>query len=141
MAVALLGPKEPRLSLNRTVDGEKRPVLPLSWSLVVVFAINIIANLAANFKLFYPAMTTSLPDDCLETFIGCCPAWVRCGMSVFPPLLIGLGGGIEGWLAESTFNQYHHFIAFVILLGGLWASLLNYQALVAYLAYLVRCPS
>lgn len=31
VAVALIGPAEPRTRFNRVVDGEPRPVLPLSW--------------------------------------------------------------------------------------------------------------
>ena len=29
------------------------------------------------------------------------------------------GGAYEGWIAESSFNQWQHFIAFVILTLGL----------------------
>lgn len=124
VAVALLGPKEPRISLTRTVDGEERPALPLSWSLVLVFAINIVANLAANVKLFYPAIAASFPN--------LWPAGLVVG-SFASPILIGIGGGIEGWFAETSFNQHHHFIAFVTLLCGLTLSRLVYQILVTHL--------
>lgn len=126
-AVALLGPKEPRLGLTRTVDGEQRPVLPLSLSLVVVFAINVIANLAANIKLFSLAMEEKVPILFDGTVVV--SGWV---VSIVPTLLIAAGGAIEGYFAETSFNQWHHFIAFVTLLVGLLSSLQLYQHLVEF---------
>jgi hypothetical protein len=32
---------------------------------------------------------------------------------------VAAGGAYEGWIAESSFNQWNHFIAFVILTLGL----------------------
>lgn len=128
MAVALLGPKEPRLSLPRTVDGQPRPVLPLSVSLAVVFVINVVANLAANVCLFSDMMEDKIA---FPAFLGgfAIPGWV---LSVVPSLLIAAGGGIEGWFAEATFNQWHHFIAFVTLLSGLALSHVYYRELFDY---------
>ncbi|MBE9172705.1 hypothetical protein IQ216_06270 [Cyanobium sp. LEGE 06143] len=54
IAIALLGPSELRTSLFRVVDGEARPVLPLSWSLLIVFALNALANLISAHHFFGP---------------------------------------------------------------------------------------
>lgn len=112
MAIALLGPKEPRLGLTRLVDGEQRPVLPLSLSLTVVFGTNVIVNLAANVQLFSGSLEGSLP-----LFVGdaAIPAWI---VSIVPTLLIAAGGAIEGYVAETSFNQWDHFIAFVTFIAG-----------------------
>jgi hypothetical protein len=61
VAVALLGPHEPRLTLTRTIDGEKRPVLPLSWSLFLVFLANAVLNLYLNYTFFGPAIAAHWP--------------------------------------------------------------------------------
>lgn len=105
--IALLGPKEPRLELKRKVDGEDRPVLPLSVSLALVLAANVFLQLLACIKLFYPIFAGS----------GMAPALalVAC---ILPSTLQGAGGGIEGYFAESSFKQWQHLGAFLILLSG-----------------------
>ena len=39
--------------------------------------------------------------------------------ALLAPLTVAAGGAYEGWIAESSFNQWQHFIAFVILTLGL----------------------
>eukprot|EP00553_Chaetoceros_curvisetus_P014910 CAMPEP_0204643020 /NCGR_PEP_ID=MMETSP0718-20130828/356_1 /ASSEMBLY_ACC=CAM_ASM_000674 /TAXON_ID=230516 /ORGANISM="Chaetoceros curvisetus" /LENGTH=370 /DNA_ID=CAMNT_0051664049 /DNA_START=43 /DNA_END=1155 /DNA_ORIENTATION=+ len=106
--ISLLGPKEPRLELTRKVDGEDRPVLPLSISLTVVLAVNVIIQLLACVKLFYPIFAQS---DKLGTAIAVIA-------SILPSTLQGAGGAIEGYFAESSFKQWQHLGAFIILLAG-----------------------
>lgn len=126
MAVALLGPKEPPLGLTRVVDGQKRPALPLSLSLAVVFAINVIANLAANVKFFAPSMEEQVPLFSDGIVLS---GWV---LAIVPTLLIGAGGAIRAYIAETSFNQWHHLIALVSMLAGLSSSLQLYQHLVDF---------
>ena len=40
--------------------------------------------------------------------------------SIVPPLLIGVGGMVEGLLAETLFNQWLHFGAVVLFNVGMW---------------------
>ena len=123
-AVALLGPKEPRLGMTRMVNGQLRPALPLSLSLGAVFVLNVVANLGANMKLFSSAMEDKIPIFLSRTKI---PA---CLVSIVPTLLVTAGVAIEGWFAETTFNQWHHWMASVSLLAGLASSFLLYERLV-----------
>lgn len=105
--ISLLGPKEPRLDLKRTVNGVERPVLPLSQSLTAVLMVNVILQLVACLKIFYPVFTTG--------GLGVASAFVA---SLLPSSLQGAGGAIEGYFAESTFKQWQHLGAFLILLSG-----------------------
>ncbi len=105
--ISWLGPRNPRLTLTRKVDGEHRPVLPLAISLALVFAVNMVVVLFACIKLFYPI-------------------WAKAGMnpilavvcSILPTLMEGAGGAIEGYFAESTFKQWQHVGALSVLLVG-----------------------
>lgn len=105
--IGLLGPKEPRLNLNRKVDGVLRPVLPLSVSLTIVLAVNVVAQLAACLKIFYPVFRADGFNPVLAIV-----------MSILPSSLQGAGGAIEGYFAESSFRQWQHLGAFLILLSG-----------------------
>lgn len=132
--VATLGPKTPRTSFYRTVQGERRPYLPLSVSLLAVFAVNVVVNLAANYVVFQGCMR-SMISSLLVQFFGSAPALLLLPLTVLAsvsgPLVIAAGGAVEGYLAETSFNQWHHFIAFVILTAGLLLELAMYMALVA----------
>ena len=126
-AVALLGPKQPRLGLTRMVDGQQRPAMPLSLSLAGVYAINVIANLAASIKLFAPAVEEKVHFFSDTVLVS---GWV---LSIVPSLLIAAGWAIGGYIAETSFNQWHQFIAFVTLLVGLASSLQLHQHLVDFI--------
>ncbi|KAG2491306.1 hypothetical protein HYH03_010312 [Edaphochlamys debaryana] len=108
VAVALLGPHKGRPDFK--VNGE--PVLPLSWSLLLVFAVNVVANLVGYRVLFGDALA-ALPA------LGFIPQALAPWVPLLAPLAVAAGGAVEGAVAESTFNQWWHFIAFVILLAGL----------------------
>uniref|UniRef100_A0A7S0XDA8 Uncharacterized protein n=1 Tax=Chromulina nebulosa TaxID=96789 RepID=A0A7S0XDA8_9STRA len=125
--IALIGPKRPRLNLK--VFGQ--PVLPLSLSLTAVFAVNIIVNLFAAVHLLQPVLEKAWP---ILPFLGFIPKSIGAIiLSVAGPLLIGLGGAYEGGIAESTFNQWNHFIAFVILTLGLIVEYFIYSLALGHL--------
>ncbi len=119
LAVALMGPSEPRTRFNRVVDGEPRPVLPLAWSLLIVFALNALANLLAAHQFFGPTIAQAWPPSLLPWLGVVIPAWLVPWLALLAPLTVAAGGAYEGWIAESSFNQWQHFIAFVILTLGL----------------------
>lgn len=118
IAIALLGPSEPRTRFCRVVDGVPQPVLPLSWSLLIVFAINALANLLACHQFFGPTLVQAWPPSLLP-WLSVLPTWLVSWLSLLAPLTVAAGGAYEGWIAESSFNQWQHFIAFVILTLGL----------------------
>ncbi|QNI70972.1 hypothetical protein [Cyanobium sp. NS01] len=119
IAIALLGPSEPRTRFFRVVDGEARPVLPLSWSLLIVFALNALANLIACHHFFGPTIAEAWPPTLLPWLAAVVPAWLVPWLALLAPLTVAAGGAYEGWVAESSFNQWQHFIAFVLLTLGL----------------------
>jgi hypothetical protein len=114
IAVALLGPSEPRTAFRR----QGQPVLPLSWSLLIVFGLNALANLVACFHFFGPTLAQAWPPSLLP-WLAFVPVWLVPWFSLLAPLTVAAGGAYEGWIAESSFNQWHHFVAFVILTLGL----------------------
>jgi len=93
-------PKEPHIFGN--------PAFPLSAVSLIVFI------LAASLNL------------CAFGFIGINiyqdqPEILRVVKAILPVTLIAIGGVIEGLLAETTFNQWLHGLAFFILNIGFWA--------------------
>lgn len=129
--ISLLGPRTPRAGFPITLQGLARPVLPLSWSLTFVFAVQLVASLAAYIHLFYAPFSAGLAGwlSHLPAVLQPVVVYAAC---IFPPLLVGAGGAIEGAIAESTFNQWWHFTAFVILVAGLLAHYPAYGALIAH---------
>ncbi len=98
--IAFIGPQNPKA----TFTFNKQPVFPLALSMLAVFIINAIVNFIAYFYLFDAALIKAhLPIILAGT----------------APLLLMLGGVIEGVIAESTFNQWWHFIAVVFLNLGM----------------------
>ena len=98
--VAFTAPQNPKA----TFYFNHQPVFPLSISILVVFIINAIVNFVAYFYLF----NTALADANLPFLLA--------GLA---PILLMLGGVIEGIIAESTFNQWWHFIAVIFLNFGM----------------------
>ncbi len=102
--IAFIGPQNPKVTFKL----KEQPVLPLAASLLVVFIINAIVNLFAYWYLFSgPLSAADLPKI----------------FSLLVPLLVTLGGMIEGLMAESTFNQWWHFIAAVLINVGMFTEL------------------
>ena len=90
-------------------------------------AVNIVVNLFANYKLFHVATELKAVELGLPKQIG------GLILSVVAPILIGLGGIIEGLFAETYFLQSLHLIAFVVLVFGLIVSGGIYGVLFEYL--------
>lgn len=98
--IAFIGPQNPKA----TFYVNEQPVFPLSVSMSIVFIVNAVVNFFAYFHLFDTALATAnLPI-------------VLAGVA---PALLMLGGVIEGVIAESTFNQWWHFIAVIFLNLGM----------------------
>ncbi len=129
MAVALLGPHQPRLDWVMN----NQPVLPLSTSLFGVFLFNAGANVfawgALFSKVFLPFILPHIP-----LWVG---GWSHIVASVaaslvaaLAPLCVAAGGALEGAVAESTFNQWWHLVSFVILTVGLGLHWVWYRLLI-----------
>ena len=94
--IAFIGPQDPKV----TFKFNNQPVFPLATSLMVVFIINATVNIFAYYYLFStPLAVIGLPKI----------------LSLLIPLILTLGGMIEGIVAESTFNQWWHFTAFLFI--------------------------
>ncbi len=130
VVIALIGPREPRTKFTRQVDNEPRPVLPLSWSLLIVFALNAVLNFYAYRVLFGDTIVAAWPPTIFPWLQGLIPAALVPWFSLLAPMAVGAGGAYEGWFAESSFNQWQHFIAFVILMLGLGITGLFYWHMV-----------
>ena len=74
--------------------------MPLSWYTITAFAFGVICNAWAFVKFG-------------ESVFGDLDVKLRLLKSLLPPVMIGLGGAIEGLLAETRFNQWIHFFAVV----------------------------
>ncbi len=110
-----------------------RPILPLSWSLIIVFAISLVVTLWGHVHLFKLPISAFLASCQWFAHVPEAAQWVIVRVACcLPPALAGFGGFYEGAIAESTFNQWQHFIAFVILLTGLYAYKPWFQLLVHY---------
>ncbi|MEH2270520.1 MAG: hypothetical protein V7K68_19255 [Nostoc sp.] len=100
IVIAFIGPQEPKT----TFYFKNQPVFPLSVSLVAVFVVNAMVNFVSYFYIFGDALqATNLPN-------------ILAGVT---PILLMLGGVIEGVIAESTFNQWWHFTAVIFLNLGM----------------------
>lgn len=130
VTIALLGPREPRPHFTRRVDNEDRPVLPLSWSLLIVFAINALFNIYSYKVFFGDTIVAAWPPTILPWLQGLIPTALVPWLALLAPLMVAAGGAYEGWIAESSFNQWQHFIAFVILTLGLGITGLFYWHMV-----------
>lgn len=102
--IAFIGPQNPKATFKFL----GQPVFPLSLSMLVVFIINAIVNFVAYFFLLDSALVTAN----LPIFLA--------GVA---PILLMLGGVIEGVIAESTFNQWWHFTAVIFLNLGMVAQI------------------
>lgn len=97
--VVLLGPGRPLLPWRQ--GGTL--LLPLPVPLAVAFLLSGLLQAAALLRLFGPALAaTGLPPL----------------LALSPMLGSALGGGIEGGLAETRFNQWWHLLAVLLLNGG-----------------------
>jgi hypothetical protein len=119
VAIAFLGPQDPKV----TFTFNKQPAFPLSLSLTLVFIVNAVLNLAAYVHVFGGAT---------EAFAGNSALGVL--LALVPPILVAAGGIVEGIVAETTFNQWWHFVAFVLLNLGMVANIPAYNLLFSTIA-------
>ena len=103
--IAFVGPREPRVFLTNPFYKNEQPIFPLPAATLVAFVVTAIVNIIAYVALFSEAFSFPWP---ISTVV-----------SLIPPLLIGFGGIWEGLVAESTFNQWQHELAFLGLNTGL----------------------
>ena len=108
--ISFIGPQNPKV----TFYFNKQPVFPLSLSILVVFIINAIINFIAYFYLFGEALSAAS----FPIFLA--------GLA---PILLMFGGILEGIIAESTFNQWWHFIAVVFINAGIIAQIYFFSLL------------
>lgn len=108
--VAFIGPQNPKATFS--FNGQ--PVFPLAISILIVF----IANASVNFIAYFALLGDPLVADGLPR-----------ALAALAPLLLMLGGMIEGILAESSFNQWWHFTAVVFLNLGMVAQILLFPVL------------
>ena len=147
--VSLVGPKKPlaqdlnikifgkRLGdffyrVNRFNPSAKQPFLPIPASLIIALIVNGTVNILANIRLFYPAFAASgaWPPSILP-FLQFIPVPIGALISaIISPVLIAFGGIWEGVVAETSFLQKQHLLAFLILLTGLGLSGAQYWHLV-----------
>lgn len=107
---------------NKITSGN-RPVFPLSIYLFLAFLANSIYAALAYCKMFGAIIDW---DGCpvLQSLPGIVTP-------IIPFLLIAVGGIYEGLVAETTFNQWHHLIAFVMLDFGLFLHIPYYLKLIS----------
>ncbi|MBD2207791.1 hypothetical protein H6G33_36385 [Calothrix sp. FACHB-1219] len=86
-----IGPRTPLSTFYVDLGQGKRPVFPIPLGILVTFAIATIIYIIAMIHLY-----------------GLVPALIT-------TLFLLLGGATEGLIAESTFNQFWHFLAVVFL--------------------------
>ncbi|MEH2252390.1 hypothetical protein [Nostoc sp.] len=105
-----IGPQNPKGTFY--IKGQ--PVFPLSIPILVVFIVNAIVNFIAYFYLFGEGLQEANLPKILAGLV---------------PTLLMLGGMIEGLLAESTFNQWWHFGAFLLINSAMLAQLYFFSLL------------
>ena len=87
-----------------TVGGS---TFPLAWSTLIPFIMSATLNMYAFTKLGNVSY----------------PGFFHYINSLLPPLLIGLGGAIEGLFAETIFDQKIHAFAVILFNAGFWLQL------------------
>jgi hypothetical protein len=114
-------PRIPIIGKVFTKITQGRPVFPLSIYLFFAFLLNSFVATAAYIKMFgkidwtSAAVVATLPSW-LSPILAVIPSQI---LAVIPFVLVAFGGIFEGLVAESTFNQLHHLLAFVFLDLGL----------------------
>ena len=106
--IGYLGNQDYKATFNfKWKDTEGGSTFPLAWTTLVPFMLSASLNMYAFTNLgtlVYPGYFTIIN-------------------SLAPPLLIALGGIIEGLFAETIFDQKIHLFSFAIINAGFWLEL------------------
>jgi hypothetical protein len=119
---------------NRFDPDVKQPFFPIPASLFLALLVNGIVNAFANIHLFNPVFSApgAWPPSLLP-FLSFIPVPIGAIIaSLSSPLLIAFGGIWEGVIAETSFLQKQHLLAFLILLSGLGLVGVQYWHLVEF---------
>jgi hypothetical protein len=110
-------PRIPILGKVITKITKGRPIFPISIWLFAAFLVNSIAATAAYIKMFGKIdWTSAAVPSWLGPVVAVIPSSV---LAVIPFLLVAFGGIFEGLVAETSFNQLDHLLAFIFLDLGL----------------------
>jgi hypothetical protein len=121
-------PRIPILGKAVTTFTKCRPIFPLSIYLFAAFLVNSLAATAAYIKMFGKIDWAAAPvPSWLIPVLTKTPSGL---LAVIPFALVAFGGIFEGVVAESTFNQLHHLLAFVFLDLGLALRVPYYMLLI-----------
>ncbi len=106
--ISYLGNQDHKATFNfKWKDTAGGPTFPLAWSTLIPFI------LAASLNMYAFTNLGALVFPDRFTIIK----------SLAPPLLIALGGVIEGLFAETIFDQKIHLFAFALINVGFWLEL------------------
>ena len=98
--IGYLGNQDCKATFNfRWKKTEGGSTFPLAWTTVIPFVLSASLNIFSFLKL------------------GCTVS------SLVPPILIALGGIIEGLFAETVFDQKIHAFAVILFNAGFWLEL------------------
>jgi hypothetical protein len=111
--VGYLGNQDYKATFNfkwgKTAGGS---TFPLAWTTLVPFILSASLNMYAFTKLG----VLIFPDNRFAAV-----------QSLTPPILIALGGAIEGLFAETVFDQKIHAFAVILFNAGFWLELVMIQ--------------
>ena len=98
---------------------------PLAWTTLIPFILAASLNLYAFSKLGTLKEQSSFNLAEKQSFSGTVvfPGFFSLICSIAPPLLIALGGAIEGLFAETVFDQKIHAFAVILFNIGFWLEL------------------
>jgi len=106
--IGYLGNQDYKATFNfKWGDTAGGSTFPLAWSTLVPFMISACLNMYAFYKLG----------------VLIYPGYFRVIYSLAPPVLIALGGAIEGLFAETIFDQKIHAFAVILFNAGFWLEL------------------
>ena len=124
--IGYLGNQDHKATFNfkwkQTAGGS---TFPLAWTTLIPFILAASLNLYAFSKLGTLKEQSSFNLAEKQSFSGTVvfPGFFSLICSIAPPLLIALGGAIEGLFAETVFDQKIHAFAVILFNIGFWLEL------------------
>jgi hypothetical protein len=106
VTLTLIGPFKPIAPL--ALNGQ--PVMPLPVALLTVMNLVTVVSFAGFAKLFAPLLAVAWP--------GIRYAWAAAALAMVPLAVIFTGAGLEGLVAESTFDQRWHLASLTVVQIG-----------------------